>query len=289
MVGYVCVNTAEEYLKGNNNLSMTAEQLAFLYLYDPSGVKLYLINKNDGSLTKKVFRLLCNREPQYYSWVDGSWQKLNDWSSSGYCEADLSLTCMPAPSNLIDLATMGLIGATAVIGIGEIALFAEGVSAFGFYNALTAYSYGGLGSQLASWKVLTQLENRADISDYGTEHIFFGTAFKGKASGYHYEGISASGTIEAGTKSAEDAFGVYKAKVFMNGLSKKVSGGFSTFYPKKWTSQQVVDAIKEAYANKQLNQGSMNMYTGTTKSGMQIEMILEPNGLIKSAYPVYNS
>lgn len=60
----------------------------------------------------------------------------------------------------------------------------------------------------------------------------------------------------------------------------------STFFPKHWNSQQVVDAINEAFDNKQLIRGTKNSYIGELSSGMQIEMYLDSaTGKIISAFP----
>ncbi len=56
-------------------------------------------------------------------------------------------------------------------------------------------------------------------------------------------------------------------------------------FPKDWTSQQVVDAIQEAYKNKTYSGG--NRYKGTLSNGMKIEMLIDNNGKIISAFPKY--
>jgi len=276
----------------NRHLSLTAQQLAMLYYIDPDGVKDYLtfctdenVTYRSAALRNEVYKLLTGKDIEYYKHTINGWEPTTQTSGDGVrSNADMALT-WDRPIDRADLATLGIAVGTILIALPEISMFIEGVEAFGFYNALTAYSYGVLGSQLSSWKVLTQLQNRECISDYGIEHIFFGTAYKGKASGYHYEGISASATIEAGTISEVDSFGVYRAKVLVDGIAKKP---MSTFFPKNWTPQQVVNAIKEAFANKELNSGSTNMYQGVTNTGIKIEMMLDQNGLIKSAYPLWN-
>ena len=89
----------------------------------------------------------------------------------------------------------------------------------------------------------------------------------------------------------------------MGGIPKTANGGFSTFYSKNLSPQQVVDAINEAYSNCELKLGTRNtyqgeayqnrvyirgnIYSGLTSSGMEIEMFLEKNEKIISAYPVY--
>ena len=80
-------------------------------------------------------------------------------------------------------------------------------------------------------------------------------------------------------------FGVYKAKVEVNCIPKTANGGFSSFYPKSMSPQEVIGSINEAYRNRVYIRG--NTYSGLTSSGMEIEMFLDKNGKIISAYPVY--
>ena len=71
----------------------------------------------------------------------------------------------------------------------------------------------------------------------------------------------------------------------MNGIPKTANGGFSTFYSKDLSPQQVVDAINEAYSNCELKIGTRNTYQEITKNGMKIDMFLNQNGKIISAFP----
>ena len=134
---------------------------------------------------------------------------------------------------------------------------------------------------------LNSLKNTENYTDSAIEHIFEGQVnARGKAVGYHYEGIEgASGNVILGTESSVNNFGVYKAQVEVNGIPKNANGGFSTFYSKDMSPQQVVDSINEAYQNRVYIRG--NTYSGLTSRGMEIEMFLDKNGKIISAYPVY--
>jgi peptidoglycan hydrolase-like protein with peptidoglycan-binding domain len=136
---------AGNHLNGNN-INLSVDELSLLYSYDPWGVKVYLTYKNDEELTKGVFKSLYGRDTKYYSWLDGSWQETDNWTSSGYSEADAALTCQPIPGNLVTLVTVGLAAATVYILGAELALFVEGVSLFGFRNALTMYTNNALQS-----------------------------------------------------------------------------------------------------------------------------------------------
>lgn len=93
-----------------------------------------------------------------------------------------------------------------------------------------------------------------------------------------------SGNIIEGTKGSvlNDA-GVYEAKVEVNCIPKKANGGYSTFFPDHMSPQEVVDAINEAYSNMELIEGSR--YSGTSRNGIDIEIILNSEGKIITAYP----
>ena len=96
---------------------------------------------------------------------------------------------------------------------------------------------------------LNSLKNTENFTESAIEHIFEGQVnARGKAVGYHYEGIEGtSGNVIPGTESSVNNIGVYKAQVEVNGIPKTANGGFSTFYSKNLSPQQVVDAINEAY------------------------------------------
>ena len=87
-----------------------------------------------------------------------------------------------------------------------------------------------------------------------------------------------------GTDLPANELGVYKAQVEVNGIPKISNGGFSTFYPKDMSPQEVVDSINEAYSNHVLKTG--NEYYGYSSNGMKITMYLDKNSKIISAFPV---
>ena len=131
------------------------------------------------------------------------------------------------------------------------------------------------------------LKNTVNFTDSAIEHIFEGQVnARGKAVGYHYEGIEGtSGNVIPGTESSVNNIGVYKAQVEVNGKTKTANGGFSTFYSKNLSPQQVVDAINEAYSNCELKLGTRNTYQGVANNGMKIDMFLDQSGKIISAFP----
>ena len=146
---------------------------------------------------------------------------------------------------------------------------------------------GNVGETSYGKSTLNSLKNTENFTDSTIEHIFEGQVnARGKAVGYHYEGIEGtSGNVIPGTESSTNNFGIYKAKVEVNGIPKTANGGFSTFYSKNLSPQQVVDAINEAYSNCELKLGTRNTYQGVANNGMKIDMFLDQSGKIISAFP----
>ena len=133
---------------------------------------------------------------------------------------------------------------------------------------------------------LANLKHTENLTEKSMSHIFEGDINrKGRAGGYHYDMVEGtSGSIIEGTKSpALNDAGVYEAKVEVNGTLKKANGGKSTFFPDHMSPQEVVDAINEAYSNMELIEGSR--YSGTSRNGIDIEIILNSEGKIITAYP----
>ncbi len=81
-------------------------------------------------------------------------------------------------------------------------------------------------------------------------------------------------------KKAPNEYGIYGATVSINGAEK-----YSTFFPDNWTPQQVLDAIDEAYEKGEIAARRKIKYT--LDSGVSIEINLDNNGKIRSAYPKY--
>ena len=130
---------------------------------------------------------------------------------------------------------------------------------------------------------LQNTENfKQGTKENGLSHIFDGEILKkGNANGFHYEGMPNSNGKIVGNVDPPNEFGVYQANIEINGVLK---GPKSTFFPKEWTPQQVIDAVNEAFINK-VNIKN-NKYIGKTRMGMEIEFILR-NDKIISAYPIY--
>lgn len=142
---------------------------------------------------------------------------------------------------------------------------------------------------------LISLKNTGLFESGLINHIFEGVVnekwkSKGKnrkklvveATGFHSECIkNHAGKIIEGTRSKPDSHGVYTGSVTVNGVAKK-KPGISTFFPRNWKPQQIVNAINEAYRNRELVKG--DLYRG--KAGnINIRMYINKNGKIASAFP----
>lgn len=134
--------------------------------------------------------------------------------------------------------------------------------------------------------VLKALENTDIFIDSAIEHIFEGNVKRGKAGGYHYECIKdTAGKVVSGTEVSLNDLGVYKAQVEVDGILKASNKGYSTFFPKDMDPQEVVDAINEAYNDRVFVEGTSNTYRGSTENGLEIEMYLNDDEKIISAFP----
>ncbi len=134
---------------------------------------------------------------------------------------------------------------------------------------------------------IAKLQNTSRFRAGALEHILEGELNRrGRGVGYHYEGMpTARGRVIPGTESPPNAHGVYQAQVEIDGVPKTGKQGMSTFFPKDMSPQQIVDSINEAFANQRHVTG--NTYTGTTSSGMRVDMYLDRSGSIISAFPHY--
>ncbi len=137
-------------------------------------------------------------------------------------------------------------------------------------------------STIPSHVDLNNLSQTDHFTEGGLDHIFYGSINQdGQASGLHYEGLSDQAQIIESTRSHPDAKGVYRARIKIKNKDKKA---FSTFFPKDWSPQEVVDAINQAYDSRSYISG--NTYEGQG-NGLPIQMYLSQDDLIISAFPIY--
>lgn len=97
----------------------------------------------------------------------------------------------------------------------------------------------------------------------------------------HYEGVGDAKCKVVRNIKEPNQYGVYEAVIEVNGKNK-----ISSFFPKDWTPQQVIDAIQEAFDNCKLMDGKAYKYTGYASNGMEIQMYIQ-NNVITSAFPIY--
>jgi hypothetical protein len=139
----------------------------------------------------------------------------------------------------------------------------------------------------SSVTTISELENTNHFQAGALEHILEGELNgRGQAVGFHYDGLpTKKGEIISGTETVPNSDGVYEAKVEVSSVSKTSNGGKSSFFPKEWNAQQVVDAINEAYDTRTFITG--NTYEGLTSEAMIIRMYLNQDDKIISAFPLY--
>lgn len=134
---------------------------------------------------------------------------------------------------------------------------------------------------------LEELIDTENFKNHALKHILEGEINrKGQAVGFHYDQLETKkGEIIEGSRSKPDENGVYEAKVKVSDVSKTSNNGKSTFFSDEWDSQDVVDAINEAYDNRTHING--NTYEGLTDEGVIVRMYLDNQNKIISAFPVY--
>ena len=145
------------------------------------------------------------------------------------------------------------------------------------------------GPQKPTINSVDDLEIGPSFKEGAANHILEGEINpRGKAVGFHSEALpNPSGKVVSGTASNPNKQGLYDGIVEVNGVLKTSNGGRTSFFPKTWSAQQVIDEINFAYANKTFVEGSRNTYTGLSTDGIEIEMFIDSFGKIISAYPVY--
>ncbi len=128
------------------------------------------------------------------------------------------------------------------------------------------------------------------VSQNTLEHIFHGEINKkGKAVGFHYEGTAAmqatNKTRVTTVTKAADKNGVYAARVEVSGVTKKAD---SSFFPRTWTKNDVVNAVNEAYIKK-IHPDPKNLlyFEGRSSSGVLVGGYLKTDGTIATAFPLH--
>nr|WP_245335140.1 EndoU domain-containing protein [Streptococcus oricebi] len=134
-------------------------------------------------------------------------------------------------------------------------------------------------------EVLEQLEHTESFRENTVKHIFEGEVRRRQAKGYHYVNIEGTAGEAIPDTRVDLGNGVYEVDVKVNGVIKHAK---STIFPDTMSPQEVVDVINEAYNNREYIEGTRNTYSGTAKNGIKIDMFLDKNGKIISAFPSQN-
>ncbi|MFW2900160.1 T7SS effector LXG polymorphic toxin [Carnobacterium maltaromaticum] len=145
------------------------------------------------------------------------------------------------------------------------------------------------GPQKTTIKSVDDLVIGPSFKEGAANHILEGEINpRGKAVGFHSEALpDPIGKVVSGTSSNPNKQGVYTGVVEVNGVLKTSNDGRSSFFPKSWSAQQVIDEINFAYSNKVFDEGSRNTYIGVARDGTVIKMFIDPFGKIISAFPKY--
>jgi|SRR5690625_3602841 len=135
--------------------------------------------------------------------------------------------------------------------------------------------------------LIPELEQTEHFRHGALEHILEGELnYRGQAVGFHYDRLpTKKGEIIDNTKSKSNEHGIYEAKVIVSNVEKTSNRGMSTFFPDEWDTQDVIDAINEAYETKTYISG--NTFEGLTTEGIVIRMYLDDDEKIISAFPIY--
>lgn len=146
-----------------------------------------------------------------------------------------------------------------------------------------AAAEGGVGAS-GSIDGLSRLQRTEHFRSSALTHIFSGEInSSGKAVGYHSQTYTdTAGAVVDGTLTDPDDDGVYTGQVTVDGVAKAGNGGYSTFFPTDMTAQEVVDAVNEAYDDRQ-PQGSAYVGQG---AGLTIQLVLDDSDRIITAYPL---
>jgi hypothetical protein len=159
-------------IQHNRSLNLNAQQLEYLFLVDPEGVRDYLYGKSE-ELINDVYRRLTGKEPVYYEKTLTGWEitsrlpgTTGDIFSEVMSDAHVLLVRKDGmPHDLISLVLpVALVGLT-FIGLNEMSIVAEGISTFGVRNAIAMYTNGTLASTIAFQREINGATNAVEIAD----------------------------------------------------------------------------------------------------------------------------
>jgi len=281
--------TFEEILEMRSNHFRSLAGLRTLYDY---GTNLSIINRYVFNQSKISGYGFDGSQSFFPKWGLPQWKKFRLPSSSFKRQAgSMALDFIPVVGNIKsgieamtgrDIVTGEKLSSTdrIVAGIG-VFTGGAGKTALKGIKAGSGFVSNSVETIARGSKTTKGTGNDSIFSKGAMKHIFHGEVNKKRnAVGYHHESMMGGKIIEV--TDPPNQYGVYRAIVEIQGKGKRVP---STFFPKDWNRVQVVDAIKGAYQNKRLIKD--NLYEGTLPNGMRIQMRLDSEGKVKTAYPMY--
>lgn len=146
-------------------------------------------------------------------------------------------------------------------------------------------------SQLSSASAYSnnnQLSFPKYFPSYNVKHILEGGINRrGEATGFHH----LPSKKQDRTKIIEivnqpNSCGVYRAKVQIEGKVKKA---FSTMFPNRLSSQDVINSIKTGYEKALSQSGTRRTITTSTNECYDITIILDDNKNIITSYPIFKN
>lgn len=87
-------------------------------------------------------------------------------------------------------------------------------------------------------------------------------------------------------RSAEDSKGIYRATLHFKGVRRRAKHRNSSFFPKKWSREEIITKICEARQEENFLQIDQELYIGRTLDGVKIGLLLDEDGKVFDAMPV---
>ncbi|MGL4759825.1 MAG: EndoU domain-containing protein [Patescibacteria group bacterium] len=127
------------------------------------------------------------------------------------------------------------------------------------------------------------------ITEYNLNHVLGGNINRrGEATGFHHkQSAKNSNTKIISIYKEPNQCDVYVAKVQVDGKTKKA---FSSMFPDKLNKNQIVDILISSHKKaleKKLNNNGVSSVQVQTDNCFKINLILDPNKKIITAYPIY--
>jgi len=164
-----------EAVPHNRNLNLSADELAFLFLVDPEGVKAYWDPPSQKdtkrALREETFKILTGENIQYYvddifqGWIPTD-RTESSWGSRVRSNADFLLKNGSGfPESSTEYFRFAFNAFMVYLGAGELSLLIEGVEAYGYKHAVNMYTSGTLAGNLNSRRQYQMNNTTLSIAD----------------------------------------------------------------------------------------------------------------------------